>query len=119
MASIPSKTYAQSIEKPELLIVKFHADWCGSCKAIGPALENLTNKLDSKPVLFVELDFTNQTTKHQAHLLASAIGIEKIVADNNTTGFILIIDSETKEIKAKLTKRQTTKEMGNKIVSFL
>ncbi len=116
---IPNKTYAQDIEKPELLIVKFHADWCGSCKAIGPALEDLTNKLDGKPILFVELDFTNKTTKHQANLLASTIGIEKIVANNNATGFILVIDSKTKEIKAKLTKAQTTKEMGNKITSLL
>ena len=119
MAFMPTKIFSQEIEKPELLIVKFHADWCGSCKAIGPALEDLANKLDGKAILFVELDFTNNSTKHQSNMLASALGIEEVVSTNNGTGFILVIDSKTKEVEAKLTKLQTTKEMGNKIVSLL
>ena len=119
MVFIPNHSNAQDAKKPELLIVKFHADWCGSCKAIGPALEDLTNKLDGKATLFVELDFTNNSTKHQAQLMATALGIEKILEKNNGTGFILVIDSKTKEVKAKLTKAQTTKEMGAKITSLL
>jgi|SaaInl0LU_22_DNA_1037365.scaffolds.fasta_scaffold04735_3 thiol-disulfide isomerase/thioredoxin len=119
MAFMPTKSFSQEIAKPELLIVKFHADWCGSCKAIGPALEDLANKLDGKATLFVELNFTNNTTKHQSNMLASALGIEKIVSSNSGTGFVLVIDSKTKEVKAKFTKLQTTKEMGKKITSLL
>jgi hypothetical protein len=82
-------------------------------------LLNFTNKLDGKPVLFVKLDFTNNTSKHQTKLLASSLGIEKIVAQNNGTGFLLVVDSKTKEVKAKLTKEKSVKEMTNEINSLL
>ncbi len=119
MVFIPNKSYSQDIEQPKLLVVKFHADWCGSCRALGPVLADLTNKLDGKLVLFTQLDFTNNSVKHQSYLLASALGIETIVKNNNSTGFLLVIDSKTKTIKAKLTKSQTVKEMAKEINSFL
>jgi len=103
---------------PDLLVVKFHADWCGSCRALGPAITDLTNKLDGQAVLFTELDFTNNSKKHQSILLASALGLDEVVANNKGTGFILVIDSKTKEISAKLDKTQSVKEMS-KIISGL
>ncbi len=119
MFFVPKKSYSQDIAQPELLVVKFHADWCGSCKALGSVLTDLTNKLDGKPILFIQLDFTNNSVKHQSYLLASELGIEKIVKDNNGTGFLLVIDNKTKKIKVKLTKKQTVKEMANEINSLL
>jgi len=116
---LPSKGNAQDITSPQLMVVKFHADWCGSCKTIGSALIDLSNKLDGQPILFTKLNFTNNTTRHQANLLASALGIEKVVAENNSTGFMLVIDAETKQIKDKLIKTQTVKEMGNIIKANL
>jgi thiol-disulfide isomerase/thioredoxin len=85
MVFIPNQGNSQENTQPELMVVKFHADWCGSCRTLGPVLTDLTNKLDGKPVLFVKLDFTNNTSKHQTKLLASSLGIEKIVAQNNST----------------------------------
>lgn len=109
-------TEQEANEPPQLMVVKFHADWCGSCRALGPAITDLSNKLDGESVLFTELDFTNLTRKHQTLLLASALGIAEIVEQNKGTGFILVIDSKTKEVKAKLTKTQSVKEMS-KIIS--
>ena len=119
MIIIPNEGNAQEDSQPKLLVVKFHADWCGSCKALGPVLTDLTNKLDGKPILFVELDFTNNTKKQQTNLLASALGIDKIVAENGGTGFLLVIDGKTKAVKTKFTKTQTVKEMANEINSLL
>ncbi|MEM6261221.1 MAG: thioredoxin domain-containing protein [Bacteroidota bacterium] len=123
VAGISHTAFAQSetvIPEPNVYVVKFHADWCGSCRALGPVLEDLTNKLDGKPVLFVELDFTNQTTRHQANLLASGLGIGKHVAESGySTGYILVIDPDTKEVKKKLTKDLSMKQMAAAIQTYL
>lgn len=112
-------TAQETPTEPTLMVVKFHADWCGKCRALGPALTDLTNKMDGEPVLFTQLDFTNNSTEHQSKLLGSALGIQNIVDENYGTGFLLVIDSKTKEVKARLTHDQTVTEMTNKINSFL
>ena len=114
-----AKAFQTENEPPQLMVVKFHADWCGSCRALGPAITDLSNKFDGQPVLFTELDFTNITAKNQTLLLASALGIGGVVEEHNGTGFILVIDSKTKEVKAKLNKTQPIKEMSKIIANLL
>jgi len=96
---------------PEVIAVKFHGDWCGSCKKMGPVSTDLGNKLDGMPVLFVELDLTNNTTKHQAKLLASALSLGTVYEGNPGTGFILLVDADSKKVVKKLTADMTLKQM--------
>ncbi|MEM9557824.1 MAG: thioredoxin domain-containing protein [Acidobacteriota bacterium] len=105
--------------EPEIMAVKFHADWCGSCKRMGPVFEDLRNKYDGKPVLFVELDLTNGTTRTQAEFLASALGFGDVYAQNQGTGFILLLDGDSRKQLAKLTSDQDIKAMGKQIVEQL
>ncbi|MEM9290477.1 MAG: thioredoxin domain-containing protein [Acidobacteriota bacterium] len=105
--------------EPELLAVKFHADWCGSCKKMGPVFEDLQNKYDGKSVLFVTLDLTNNTTRSQAEYLASALGFGDVYAKNSGTGFILLLDGDSKEQVAKLTASQDIKAMGAELLAQL
>ena len=104
---------------PETLAVKFHADWCGSCKRMGPVFEDLRNKYDGQPVLFVELDLTNGTTRAQAEYLATALGFGEVYAANQGTGFILLLDATSRQTLAKLTADQDIKAMGRQIVAQL
>lgn len=101
--------------EPKLIAVKFHGDWCGSCKKMGSVFTDLTNKLDGTPVLFVELDRTNNTTSHQSSLLASALGLGDVYQSNPGTGFILLIDGKTREITGKLTAGMGLKQMAAEI----
>lgn len=104
---------------PDVVAVKFHADWCGSCKRMGPVFEDLRNKYDGESVLFVELDLTNGTTKSQAEFMASALGFGDVYAQNQGTGFILLLDGKTRQQLAKLTADQNIKAMGAEIVKQL
>ena len=59
---------------PALYVVKVHADWCGSCTALVPILEEVHAGVADQPVLFVQLDVTDSTLTSQARLLAAALG---------------------------------------------
>jgi len=118
MAKNAKKLSAKKVES-KLILVKFHADWCGSCKVLGPIFKDLSNKLDGEKILFLELDFTNNSTTHQSKLLGVALGIDKLVTKNDSTGFLLLIDSKTKEVKKKFTKKHSLKDMFKEIKSLL
>jgi hypothetical protein len=82
---------------------------------MGAIFTDLQNKFDGKPVLFVTLDFTNRTTHYQSELLASALGMGEAYKANQGTGFILLLGSEKRNISARLTSKQTLKEMSAEI----
>ncbi|MEM1205304.1 MAG: thioredoxin domain-containing protein [Acidobacteriota bacterium] len=112
-------TAATAPAAPDVIAVKFHADWCGSCKRMGTVFEDLRNKYDGKSVLFVELDLTNGTTRNQAEYLASALGFADTYASNQGTGFILLLDGKSRQQITKLTADQNIKAMGAEIVKQL
>lgn len=115
--------FSQNLSKatsPKLLVVKFHADWCKTCRAMGPVFEDLQNKIDGGNVLFVKLDFTNNKTKNQAVLLGAQLGITEILSQNDRrTGFVLVIDAKSKKVLQKLGVDDDVDEMESKIRSFL
>ncbi|MCG8417780.1 MAG: thioredoxin [Proteobacteria bacterium] len=100
----------------DLMAVKFHADWCGSCKVIGPHFTNLGNKFDGKKVLFLTLDMTNESTQRQSEYLASALGLGKVWKSHAPkTGYILLIEPKSRQIVGKLTKKDDFKAMSTAI----
>lgn len=108
------------VVSPEIIALKFHADWCGSCRAMGPIFTDLRNKFDTKPVLFLELDHTSEPSRRQAEYLAAALGLQEVwKQDGGSTGFILLIDADTHEVLVRLTKEQDLKAMGGQLVEAL
>lgn len=94
-----------------LFAVRLHADWCENSKALTTTYNNLKNRFDGEEVLFVTLDFTNNTTKHQSQLLAIAIGIYDAVTDLNETGQILLMTARGKNIVKQFTREQNFQEV--------
>jgi thiol-disulfide isomerase/thioredoxin len=112
-AVIAQDTRAAAAAAPNVIAVKFHADWCGSCRAMGPVMTDLQNKFDGDPALFVTLDLTNNSTSHQAELHASALGLGELWASNGgKTGRVYLVDSNTGEVLSTLTKEHDLKAMS-------
>jgi thiol-disulfide isomerase/thioredoxin len=110
----------EKVASPEVIALKFHADWCGSCRAMGPVFTDLGNKFDTKPVLFLELDHTSEPSRRQAEYLAAVLGLQEVwKKDGGSTGFILLIDADTHEVLAKLTKEQDIKAMGGQLLEAI
>lgn len=101
---------------PALYVVKVHADWCGSCKALAPVLEEVRESLADEPVLFLELDVTDEARTAQARLLTAALGIEDHLKANNKTGLVLLIDpGDNNALLETLTRKNSADEMVGKI----
>lgn len=104
-------------EAPQIIAVKFHADWCGYCKAMGSAFEELQAKHDAQPVLYVTLDQTREFNRRQSKFLAHALGLDDVWSEHGgKTGFVLLIDGKTRVVVAKLTHEQNLKQMGTALL---
>ena len=101
---------------PRVIALKFHADWCGSCKAMGSVYEELQEKFDQQPVLWIVLDHTREYNRRQSAYLAAALSLDSVWAEHGgKTGFILLVDAASHEVVDKLTADLTLKQMGARV----
>ena len=103
---------------PSAIVVKMHADWCPSCKALEPTLADLKSELKDEPVLFLTLDITDAVNTEQSRLLAKTLGIEEIVKSNNQTGLVLVYDPKTMKTKHVFTRSDDMKTMKKGIMEM-
>ncbi len=104
----------------DILLVKYHADWCGSCKTLAPILTELNAKLSGKNVKYVELDFTDEMTTSAAKAEATKLGIASFLTEGKQkTGYVAIIDANSKKEMGRLTKTQSVSEMYKEVLNNL
>ena len=109
---------AVEVEAPEVIAVKFHADWCGSCKVMGPVFEELQEKFDTQSALYIVLDHTRTYNRRQSQYLATTLGLDKVWAEyGGKTGFILLIDGESRKVLNTLTRENNLKQMGASLLA--
>lgn len=110
----------QAADKPEVIGLLFYADWCGSCKVLEPKLDAAKKGFADKPILFTRVDMTDDTTKAQSKLLAGALGLGSIYAENAPkTGFMLLVNANDKKVLGKLDKTQSEAELKANIAAAL
>lgn len=107
-----------STSKKDVLLVKYHADWCGSCKTLTPMLKDLNRKLKGKNTTYVELNLTDENTTSNAKATAAKLGLAPLDAKQKT-GFVAIIDANSKKLLGKLTKTQSVEEMYQDVLNHL
>lgn len=48
--------FNQHLSENSSVIVKFYADWCGSCKLFAPKYKRVSNEEEMEDVVFLEVD---------------------------------------------------------------
>ena len=55
---ITSQTFEETIEKNDIVIVDFWAEWCGPCKSFSPIYEDVSTKHED--IVFGKIDTENE-----------------------------------------------------------
>jgi hypothetical protein len=84
---------------------------------MGDVFEEMQAKFDREPVLWITLDQTRQNGRTQSQYLANALKMQDIWKEHGgKTGFVLLVDTESRKVVDKLTSDQSLKEMGAKLL---
>lgn len=101
---------------PELVLVKFHADWCPHCRELNGPWAEVQAALPGKPVLFVTLDKTDRVKARQAEYLTAELGLgghwERF---GKKTGVIVLFDAQTARIVREFTSSADAAEIERAI----
>jgi len=104
---------------PNLVAVKVHAEWCRRSPVVAPIFKDFTDKYGNEPVLFVDLDITDTTTRQQARYLASDLGIEWVFDQPFESGMIKLLDRERGTVVATLTATDEVPQMDGLLARAL
>lgn len=102
----------EMVVKPSVYVAAFHADWCGSCKELGPKLMSAVGGFKATQMQLVKLDLTDDKTSATSMETAKAHQWGDIYSQYAPkTGFALIIDAKTNEVLSKITKDMSTDDI--------
>jgi thioredoxin 1 len=79
------------LNSSEPVLVDFHAEWCGPCKAMAPALEEVSKEMAGKvKVVKVDVDANPEiTTKYQIQAMPTLIVIKNGEVAGRHTGALV------------------------------
>ena len=110
-----SETGARS---PDLVLVKYHADWCPKCRALDPVFDQVEVDQATKNVLFVRLDKTNKATALQAEYLSSEIGLGQHWPQyGRKTGLMVLFDAKTGKVVREFSAGANSAEVNSAIAA--
>lgn len=78
---------------------------------MGPIVKECQDKLSGRPIAFVTFDFTSDETTAASKRKAEEYGVAELYAEHApNTGFVLLYDTETKQVVQKLGANQQVAE---------
>jgi thiol-disulfide isomerase/thioredoxin len=90
---------AQADEARKPMIVKIHADWCGTCTRLESTMASLEEQVGSDAVIVV-LDVTDRPAVEQSRARAQALGIEDFFDTYKAkTGTVGVLSADGKAIE--------------------
>ena len=74
----------------------FHADWCGPCKVVNPALDRALRRLNDPRIEYLRIDISGGNGDFNGHAVFDRGIVRQYNMWLGVTGFAAIIDGDTK-----------------------
>lgn len=95
--------------RPQLILVKFHADWCPLCGQLEKPFDASASELATEDILFVRLDRTDKKTSHQSKLHMQTLGLGKYWDEySKKNGQMVLFNGHTGEVVKAYTVRNSS-----------
>lgn len=111
---VPEETDGASAK---VIAVFVRADWDEGAQKMAAVFEGLSNRFDEERVLFVTLDLTNATARHQAVMLGRELGLvnapEGMESQLGTIKFVSVVEKEN--VLSTLTPATTFEEASKEL----
>ena len=98
---INAEEYAEIVNSSNIVVIDFHATWCGPCKVLSPILEELNDEIEG--VEFVKLDVDQHP---------------QIAGQNQVMGVPTVVILKNGEIKDRFVGVQPKEVIKEKIASL-
>jgi thiol-disulfide isomerase/thioredoxin len=92
VVNVNDNEFLNTIQQNEKVMVKYYADWCGSCKLFAPKYKRLSNDELNEGVVFLEV---NAEENEQARKLANVDNLPFLASFKN--GVLLEGSATSKE----------------------
>lgn len=83
---------------PNVVMVAFHADWCGTCQKIGPTVMEMAMQVG----MMGKFDFTDDKTKAESEKKAMELGLCHAWKTETGTGFVIVFNKNRPDEYRKL-----------------
>ncbi len=103
----------------KVMAVVFHADWCPYCVKLSDKIEGVKADVDLSNIEFVEFDFTDKETKKTTEAFANEKNLNTVLENNKGTGFLILIDAETKEELVKISGKDSQEKIKASFEKYL
>jgi ABC-type Na+ efflux pump permease subunit len=105
-----SGMYAQSNSK--IIAVLSKASWCPTCQANDDrVMTEVFTKYKASEVAVAANDLSNEKTKAESRATLEKLGVYDLVANDNKTGQIILIDRKTKKVITKISVAKSNDEL--------
>lgn len=109
----------ETVSSKKVIAVVFHADWCPYCVKLSDKIENVKKSVDMAHVEFIKFDFTDKETKKATEAFADEKEVKSVLENNKGTGFLVLIDAQTKEELVKISGKDSEEKIKAAFEKYL